>query len=103
MAYYISRGRPRLYENLLYHYTPKNPISTVNPWLHIVDVALKANDEHVVKTVRSLMKADMEWSGGDHDLYLKAAILTVDNIGNANDWSFGGLGWDQEWTEQGKA
>jgi hypothetical protein len=104
LTYYITRGRPHLHPDLLFNYKSREEeVPTLNPWLYVIDQALRAKDVHVVKTIRSLMKADMKWTGEDTNKFLKAAILTIDNINDSDDWSFNGIGWDQDWNQSGKA
>jgi hypothetical protein len=97
LTYYISRGRPQLYPELLYKYTSKELNQDPNPWLDVIKQASLSMEVHVLKTVRALMKADEEWGGGEQNIFLKVAQLTVDSIRNDNDWCFDGVGFDEEW------
>jgi hypothetical protein len=103
ITYYLTRGAPALHVDLLEKYESKRASSTLNPWLQIVDKSFDCPDVHVMKTVRSLMKADMRWTGGENDIYLKAAQLTIDNVKDVPDWSMNGLGFVQEWENHGKS
>jgi len=54
------------------------------------------DDSHVVKCVRSLLLVEQKWRSGDHNIYLKAAQLTVEGYAKYA-WSREGLGWEEEW------
>jgi len=98
LSYYISRGCPKFYPDLLINYEPEfKPKDESNPWFDVIEKAFNCEDAHVIKVVRSLMKADEEWGGGDQNTFLKVAQLTVDHIHYPKDWSFDGIGFDEEW------
>jgi len=96
LSFYISRGRPKLYLDLLYQYSPKELAEEPNPWLDVIKHALTADEPHVPKMVRALLKAEQEWGAGEHNIFLKIAQLTIEGW-EKYGWSFGGLGWDEEW------
>jgi len=96
LCYYISRGSPQLHLDLLYNYVPKTLSSDPNPWLDIIKRALEIEECHIIKAVRSLLKAEQLWGAGEHNIFLKTAQVTVEGF-QKYDWSKGGIGWEEEW------
>jgi len=100
LGYYISRGRPNLYPELLYNYTPIefSEISE-DPWQDVISRVIHVKNEvHVVKVVRALYVAEQKWGKGEHNMFLKTAQLTVDGH-EKYGWCFDGIGWDQTWNK----
>jgi len=101
-THWVVSGRPKFYTEHLLNYKPKRQTSPQNPWLDIMEAALSTNDEHVCKSLRSLMWADLHF-GDFAGLWLKAAQSTVDWVygtpGNeaTSWWSRGALAWDEAW------
>jgi len=84
---------------MLKNYKPQQLKSEPNPWLDILKIALLEDAEpHVIKVVRSLLKAEQEWGPRDDNLYIKIAQLTVEGY-ERYGWSMNGLGFDKEWDE----
>jgi len=101
LAFYISRGRPQLYPDILLQphankVTPPPPWDA-NPWLEIISEAIAGPDVHVIKVIRALVFAEEKWGGGESNLFLNAAKLTVDNVKKHENWNYDGLGWDDAW------
>jgi len=97
LSFYITRGRPSLYPKLLQEFTPKELKQEPNPWLDVIGRALaEEDDSHELKVVRSLLLAEQKWGGGEYNINLKVAQLTVEGYAK-NGWSRGGLGWEEEW------
>jgi hypothetical protein len=95
---YIAQGRPELHIDYLNSYTPKNKIDSPNAWLEIARRALIEDDSHVIKAVRSLMKAEKEWpSAGKNNLYAKLAQLTCESY-KATGWGRD-IGFEEQWKE----
>ena len=102
LAYYISRGTPKLHLDTLKSYKTKDLVEEPNPWLDIINKALNEKSEaHVIKTIRSLYKAEEVMGPEKDNLYLKIAQLTMDGY-KLRDWSQKGLGWDEEWEDDKK-
>jgi len=101
-TYWVASGRPKFWTEHLLNYQPKRQKYAQNPWLDIMEAALLTEDEHVSKSLRSLMWADLHL-GDFGGLWLKAAQSTVDWVegtpGNeSNTWlSRGGLAWEEAW------
>jgi len=99
LVYFVARGRPKLHVDMLKNYKPQQLKSEPNPWLDILKIALLEDAEpHVIKVVRSLLKAEQEWGPRDDNLYIKIAQLTVEGY-ERYGWSMNGLGFDKEWDE----
>jgi len=97
LAYYISRGIPKIYPNLLENYTSMALEAEPNPWLHIISCGLEPNlENHVVKVLRALMKAEVEYGGTPKNIFLRAAALTLEGHA-AYGWNQQGIGWDEPW------
>ena len=79
------------------HYTPKKLTEDPNPWLDIIRYSmLEESDTHVLKVMRSLLKAQQEWAPeGKDNLYVKVAQLTYDGF-EIYGW-IKDIGFDEEW------
>ena len=100
LSHYISRGCPQLHVDTLRDFRPKRLIEEPNPWLDVIKASLEEEHEsHVIKTVRSLYKAEQEFGPHKDNLYLRAAQLTVEGYEKYN-WSQNGIGWDEDWSEE---
>ena len=101
LAVYASQACPKLNIEALKNYKPKTLSEEPNPWLDVIKYCLEEEAEpHVIKVVRSLMRAG-ELMGPDKDnLYLKVAQITVEGYQMAG-FSINGIGWDEEWNEEG--
>jgi len=106
LVYYIGEGRPKLYPELVLTYTPKTLKNKENPWMEVIEDAVKIHDpehiaeeSHVLKLIRSLMKAQKEFGSADNDFYLRIAQLTVEGYRESR-FFFGGVGYEKEWEEQ---
>jgi len=104
LAYFISRGRPKLNLDQLLTYSCQSGLDgNENPWFGIWDAVLnhtKYQDEHIIKTIRALSYADQ----CHHDIgflkqesYLGIARMVIDNITSSEDWDRNGLGFDESW------
>jgi len=101
LTFYASQGCPKLNIEALKYYKPKTLSEEPNPWLEIIKYSLEEEAEpHVIKVVRSLMKAGELMGPEKDDLYVKIAQLSIEGYDKAG-WSLGGSGWDQEWSEEG--
>ncbi|KAG0179401.1 hypothetical protein DFQ28_002837 [Apophysomyces sp. BC1034] len=100
LAYYVARGRPILQIDLLLNYQSPNAVEgELNPWNSVFDRALKAEEEHVIKTVRACAVGHILYGHRcEQDPYenawLKAAQLALDQDGH---WDFAGIGFDEAW------
>jgi len=102
LVYFVARGRPKLHIDTLKNYKPETLKDEPNPWLDILKNALLEDAEpHVIKVIRSLLKAEQEWGPRDDNLYIKIAQLTVEGY-EKYGWSMNGIGFDQEWDEKPK-
>lgn len=101
MAIYGSQNCPKLNIEALKNYKPKTLSEEPNPWLAVIKYSLEEETEpHVIKVVRSLIKAG-ELMGPEKDnLYLKIAQITIEGYEMAG-FSINGIGWDEEWNEEG--
>jgi len=112
LAYYISQGRPRLYllENLFSYKSQLEGYNddTTNPWLKVIERAIAHEDEHLVKSIRTLLwgathidslKVSRD-ATGPYPLshyWLNSAKLTLDAIQGENWWDHSGVGFDETW------
>ena len=97
---YVAQGRPKLNFDTLQSYKPIKISEEPNPWLEVINISLKEElDPHVIKVIRSLLKANEELGPRKDDLYLKIAQLTIEGYYQAG-WDFNGIGWDEEWTPE---
>ncbi|KAF9174432.1 hypothetical protein BGX21_004370 [Mortierella sp. AD011] len=96
LAYYISRGRPRIDVDALLNYHGKQPLDSTNPWLSIVKRAVDIDEVHVTKVVRSCALGDLLFGAEESysRLLLNTAQISLDLKG---DWEFEGVGWPQTW------
>ncbi|KAG0290664.1 hypothetical protein BGZ98_003344, partial [Dissophora globulifera] len=96
LAYYISRGRPRIDVDALLNYHGKQPLDASNPWLSIAKRAIDIDEVHVTKVVRSCAFGDLLFGAEDSSsqLLLHTAQMALDVKG---DWEFEGVGWPQTW------
>lgn len=97
LSEYIARGRPKLHIDMVRAYSPKKVSDDPNPWLDIVKNSLLEDDDaHVIKVVRSLLKAEHEWTSNEKEnIYVKIAQLTYDGF---KDFSWGeDIGFEEEW------
>jgi len=70
---YVVTGRPKIHVDLLYEFEPKYLKTEPNPWLDLIGRSLAPELEvHVLKVIRSLLKADQEWGGDESNVFLKA-------------------------------
>lgn len=101
LAVYSSQACPKLNIETLKNYKPKTLSEEPNPWLAVIKYSLEEESEpHVIKVVRSLMRAE-ELMGPEKDnLNLKIAQITVEGYEMAG-FSINGIGWDEEWSEEG--
>jgi len=98
LAIYITPGNPKLYPDLLEKYTPMAMEGDPNPWLDIIRRGLEPKlDPHVIKVIRALMKAEMEF-GSPKNIFMRAAALTLDGYA-AYDWNYMGNGWEDAWKD----
>jgi len=96
LAYYISRGRPRVDVDALLNYRGKHPLDPSNPWLSIVKRAIDIDEVHVTKVARSCALGDLLFGAEESysQLLLNTAQISLDLKG---DWEFEGVGWPQTW------
>jgi len=100
LTFYVSRGRPQLNIETLKNYKPSKLKEGPNPWLDIIRESLiEEYEPHMIKIVRSLIKAEQEWGPGKDDIFLKIAQVTVEGY-QKYDWSFNGLGFEEEWKDR---
>lgn len=105
LLYYAAFGRPKLdLDYLVNDYQPSKEHSfedSHNPWLPLIDKCLTHPDEHVPKTIRSLVYAErFDPAQGTEKLpYLKLAQLVMDCLFpvEKNDWEYDSIGWDEYW------
>jgi len=97
LTVYIGRGCPKPNLETLYNYKPETLVQDQNPWLDIVKKSLQEeNEEHVIKVIRALWKAEQEWGPGENNVFMKIAQLTIEGY-NKYAWSEDGIGWEEEW------
>lgn len=59
LLWYASMGAPPLLVEEIRNYTPKVPQTTGNPWLDIIERALRKEDDgHTIKTIRALVNGE---------------------------------------------
>ncbi|KAG0306368.1 hypothetical protein BGZ99_001787 [Dissophora globulifera] len=96
LAYYISRGRPRVDVDALLNYHGKQPLDASNPWLSIVKRAIDIDEVHVTKVVRSCAFGDLLF--GTEESYSQLLLHTAQIALDVNgDWESEGVGWPQSW------
>jgi len=94
---YVITGRPKINVELLYGFEPEKLKTEPNPWLDLIGKSLAPDVEsHVLKAIRSLLKADSEWGGGETNMFLKSAQLVYEGFQKFS-WSFGGPGFEETW------
>ena len=95
---YVAQGRPTLHLKTLNNYVPKTIRETPNPWLEVVQRSLLEEDSHVMKVIRSLLKAEELLPRAEKDdIHLKLAQLTCESY-RANGWARG-VGFNEQWTD----
>ncbi|KAG0342467.1 hypothetical protein BG000_004487 [Podila horticola] len=96
LAFYISRGRPRVDVDALINYQGKQPLDSTNPWLSILKRAVDIDEVHVTKVVRSCALGDLLFGaeGSYSQMLLNTAQIALDLEGN---WEFEGVGWPETW------
>ncbi|KAI5812071.1 hypothetical protein BZA77DRAFT_359922 [Pyronema omphalodes] len=105
LTLYISRRSPDLYPLEIQHYIPKNPSTNTNPWLNLLDRAMRwtEDDGHLVKFIRAAMVGERvcaPYEGGEWrergllvhgDMWVRMAHMAVDAMENPT--SDGGSIW----------
>ncbi|KAF9905556.1 hypothetical protein EC991_001586 [Linnemannia zychae] len=96
LAYYISRGRPKIDVDALLKYHGEQTLDSSNPWLSVVKRAVDIDEVHVTKVVRSCALGDLLFGAEESysQLLLNTAQIALDLKG---DWEFEGVGWPQTW------
>ncbi|KAF9919494.1 hypothetical protein FBU30_010961 [Linnemannia zychae] len=96
LCFYISRGRPKIDAEALYHYKGKQRLDSSNPWLSIAKHALEIDEVHATKVVRSCALGDLLFGAEESysRLALNTAQIALDLKGN---WEFEGVGWSETW------
>ncbi|KAI9019194.1 hypothetical protein CLU79DRAFT_759030 [Phycomyces nitens] len=86
LTHYVATQRPAInIELLLAYQSPNADVNSSNPWLGVVDLAIKTEESHVIKTVRALALGQVLYGQenvAEDDLWIKAAQLNVDQQGN---------------------
>ena len=101
VSFYAAQGCPKLHIDALKNFKSKTLSEEPNPWLEIIKYSLEEEAEpHVIKVVRSLMKAGEVMGPEKDNLYLKIAQISIEGYDKVG-WSLNGLGWEQEWSEEG--
>lgn len=98
MAEYVAQGRPKLNIDALNNYSPKTTSDSPNPWLEVIQTSLLIEDCHVMKVIRSLLRAEQLWPQiGKDNIYLKLAQITCQSY-RANGWARG-VGYKEQWID----
>lgn len=99
IVYYITSGRPGLNVDALLGYnSPNRNNSSSNHWLDVFNRALKAEEVHVIKAVRSCAVGQILYGPSEgeelNSMWLKAAEMTLDKDGS---FIHSGLGFEETW------
>jgi hypothetical protein len=105
LIFYVARGRPKLnLDYLIDTFQPSKEhsyLNAQNPWLPLIDKTLTHPDEHVPKTIRSLIYAEKLDGAREKDKlpYLKIAQMVMDALFPADkkEWVLEGIGSDEYW------
>jgi hypothetical protein len=101
-SFWITAGRPAFHLDNLLSYQPHIKPNQHNPWLSIIESIMITNDEHMAKSLRTLILADERY-GDFNGVWLKSAQATIDCVkgvpgsGAKQFWSFARLGYEQAW------
>jgi len=101
-SFWVTAGRPTLHLDHLLSYEPHLKPNKNNPWLSVIEAVMITNDEHMAKSLRTLLLAD-EMYGDFNGIWLKSAQATIDFVKGVPGspakqfWSFARLGNEQAW------
>ncbi|EOR01494.1 hypothetical protein J056_004280 [Wallemia ichthyophaga EXF-994] len=103
---YVARGRPSVPNSRVINNRPL-PEDVSNIWLQVVDDALKQNDEHVTKAVRTLAfygcnfcqytPPELLTLGFDDTIWSRVAQQLIAAFNQGSQWSYEKPGFDQSW------
>jgi len=101
-SFWVTAGRPAFHIDNLLSYEPHLKPNKNNPWLSVIEAVMITNDEHMAKSLRTLLLAD-ELFGDFNGIWLKSAQATIDCVKGVPGstakqfWSFQKLGYEQAW------
>jgi len=95
---FISSGRPHLNLANVESYQSSDSQIKVPDWDDVLQKAIHLEDEHAVKSIRSLYEANLLY--GHSVVFLNAAQMTIDHVKTVNDWYFS-IGYDEIWQPHG--
>jgi len=101
-SFWVISGRPAFHIDHLLSYKPHLKPNTNNPWLSVIEAIMITGDEHMAKSLRTLILADERY-GDFNGVWLKSAQATIDWVRGVPGsvakqfWSFQRLGDERSW------